>query len=210
MVLKNGEMSAKTKSTKRHIIRVAKQLFAKEGAHNTTMNNIADLANLGRRTIYLYFKNKEEVIDAVIETELGSLYKSLLKAKEANLPVKEKLLNFAYVHLDSMRKLVMRNGSLKAEFFRDIWMVERARASFDKDVVKLVEEILQEGVDKGEFYIPNTDIMATLLVHANKGLEVPFISSFMKVRKATIFEKLRINMEHLLFRGISTELLEKK
>ncbi len=203
MVLKNGEMSAKSKSTKRHIIRSAKQLFAKDGANNTTMNNIADIANLGRRTIYLYFKNKEEVIDAVIESELGALYKSLLKAKDADLPVKEKLLNFVYVHLDSMRKLVMRNGSLKAEFFRDIWLVERARASFDKDVIKLVKDLLQEGVDKGEFEMPDIDIMATLLVHANKGLEVPFISSFMKVRKADVFDQLRKNLEYLLFRGIS-------
>ena len=203
MVLKEKrEMSTKTKSTRRHILRVARQVFAKEGAHNTTMNNIADLANLGRRTIYLYFKNKEELIDAVIETELGLLYKSLLKVKNQDLSVREKLLNFVYVHLDGMRKLVMRNGSLRAEFFRDICSVERARASFDKDMIKLVEEILREGVDKGEFDIPNIDIMAMIFVYANKGLEVPFISSFIKFRKPIVFEKLRVNMDALLFDGI--------
>ena len=47
---------------------VARGLFAKQGLENTTMNDIAVASGKGRRTLYTYFKNKEDIYFAVIET----------------------------------------------------------------------------------------------------------------------------------------------
>ena len=44
--------------TRDMLIDVARQLFAKDGVENTTMNDIAKASNKGRRTLYTYFKNK--------------------------------------------------------------------------------------------------------------------------------------------------------
>ena len=43
------------------LIEVARQLFARKGIENTTMNDIAEASDKGRRTIYTYFKNKREI-----------------------------------------------------------------------------------------------------------------------------------------------------
>ena len=59
--------------TRQKLIDVARQLFAKNGLENTTMNDIAVASGKGRRTLYTYFKNKEEVYYAVIESELERL-----------------------------------------------------------------------------------------------------------------------------------------
>ena len=56
--------------TKDLMIEVARQLFARVGFTNTTMNDIADASKKGRRTLYTYFRNKDEIFQAVIELEL--------------------------------------------------------------------------------------------------------------------------------------------
>ena len=56
--------------TKAKLVDVARQLFAKMGVENTTMNDIALASKKGRRTLYTYFKSKEEIYMAVVESEL--------------------------------------------------------------------------------------------------------------------------------------------
>ena len=46
--------------TKAKLVDVARQLFAKMGVENTTMNDIALASKKGRRTLYTYFKSKED------------------------------------------------------------------------------------------------------------------------------------------------------
>ena len=42
--------------TRQKLVDVARQLFAKNGLENTTMNDIALQSGKGRRTLYTYFK----------------------------------------------------------------------------------------------------------------------------------------------------------
>ena len=55
--------------TREKLIEVARQLFARKGVENTTMLDIANASDRGRRTLYTYFKNKREIHQAVIERE---------------------------------------------------------------------------------------------------------------------------------------------
>ena len=59
--------------TRQKLVDVARQLFAKNGLENTTMNDIAQASGKGRRTLYTYFKSKEDIYYAVIESELERL-----------------------------------------------------------------------------------------------------------------------------------------
>ena len=59
--------------TRQKLVDVARQLFAKNGIANTTMNDIAVASGKGRRTLYTYFNRKEDVYSAVIESELERL-----------------------------------------------------------------------------------------------------------------------------------------
>lgn len=47
--------------------------------------------------------------------------------------------------------VVYRNGTLKANFFRDIWRVETKRKYFDAKEIELFRKVLQEGKDEGIF-----------------------------------------------------------
>ncbi len=59
--------------TRAKLVDVARQLFAKNGVDDTTMNDIAVASKKGRRTLYTYFKSKEDIYMAVVESELEML-----------------------------------------------------------------------------------------------------------------------------------------
>ena len=55
-------MRTKLSRTKNKIIHVAKSLFAEMSVYKATMNDIANAANMSRRTLYMHFKSKEEIL----------------------------------------------------------------------------------------------------------------------------------------------------
>ena len=138
--------------TKDLMIEVARQLFARVGFTNTTMNDIADASKKGRRTLYTYFRNKDEIFHAVIERELERLWHDLELIRRLPASPEDKILTMLLTHLDKMKDLVLRNGSLRAEFFRDIWLVENSRAAFDEKEIRQLRELLEEG--EGKWTLP--------------------------------------------------------
>ena len=117
--------------TRQILIDIARQLFAKRGVANTTMNDIAVASGKGRRTLYTYFHSKEEVYSAVIESELERLSDKLDEVAAMKMRPLDKVIELIYTHLSMIRETVVRNGNLRAEFFRNIWMVEKVRKKFD-------------------------------------------------------------------------------
>ncbi|MBO7592501.1 MAG: TetR/AcrR family transcriptional regulator [Bacteroidaceae bacterium] len=160
--------------TRALLVDVARQLFAKNGFENTSMNDIAVAANRGRRTLYTYFNSKEEIYWAVIQTELERLYERMEEVARRNISPEEKLVQLIFAHLEVMKEAVYRNGNLRAEFFRDVWKVESVRKTFDKNEINLFRRIMNEGIDKGLFDIRNVRLAAEIMHYCLKGCEVPF------------------------------------
>lgn len=161
--------------TRQKLIDIARQLFAKRGVANTTMNDIAVASGKGRRTLYTYFNSKEEVYSAVIESELERLSDKLDEVAAMKMRPLDKVIELIYTHLSMIRETVVRNGNLRAEFFRNIWMVEKVRKKFDDYEIDLFSKVYQDGKADGEFDIDDVNLVAAITHYCIKGLEVPFI-----------------------------------
>jgi AcrR family transcriptional regulator len=55
------------------ILEVANELFDEKGYSATTLEEMADKAELGRATLYYYFKNKEEIFVKVLEKNFDQM-----------------------------------------------------------------------------------------------------------------------------------------
>ncbi|WP_072531026.1 TetR/AcrR family transcriptional regulator [Bacteroides ilei] len=161
--------------TRAKLVDVARQLFAKKGVEATTMNDIAVASKKGRRTLYTYFKSKEQIYMAVVESELEMLSNKMEEVAHKSLAPDKKVLELISTHLDMVKMVVYRNGTLRADFFRDIWRVEAMRKNFDTKEIRLLREILEEGKSSGIFDIDNVDITADIIHYCVKGIEVPYI-----------------------------------
>lgn len=161
--------------TRQHFVEVARELFAVKGYETTTMNDIANMSGRGRRTLYTYFRSKDEIYEAVIRSELEGLSEKLDAVAAMHISPDEKILRLIYTHLTAIRDTVRRNGSLRAEFFRNIWQVERVRKSFDADERVIISRILEEGMHKKIFHVEHVGLMTDIIHYVTKGLEVPYI-----------------------------------
>lgn len=161
--------------TRQILIDVARQLFAKNGVERTTMNDIAQASGKGRRTLYTYFSRKEDIYAAVIESELERLSDRLDEVASMKMRPQEKIIELIFTHLSQIRETVVRNGNLRAEFFRNIWTVEKVRKQFDADERALFRKVYTEGKAEGEFDIENIELVADITYYCIKGLEVPYI-----------------------------------
>ena len=161
--------------TRQRLVEVARDLFAHKGLEATTMNDIALASGRGRRTLYTYFRNKEEIYYAVIEEELDRLSEKMDAVAQMGTEPEQKLMTLVYSHLSNIRDTVARNGTLRAEFFRNIWMVEKVRKTFDMEERRILQQVLQEGVEKKRFHVPHIGLLADIIHYSVKGLEVPYI-----------------------------------
>lgn len=161
--------------TRAKLVDVARQLFAKKGVEDTTMNDIAQASKKGRRTLYTYFKSKEQIYMAVVESELEMLSPQMEKAASKPVSPDKKILELIMTHLDAIKMVVYRNGTLRADFFRDIWRVEAMRKEFDRKEIALFRRVLHEGKEQNLFDIDNVEITADILHYCIKGIEVPYI-----------------------------------
>ncbi len=145
------------------------------------MNDIAEASHRGRRTLYTYFNSKYDIYRAVIESELDVLYGKLEEVLARDIPADEKLILLAFTRLGAIKEVVTRNGTLRADFFRDIWQVENVRKEFDRKEIQYLETIIRDGLDRGIFLLKDPRQTAEILHYAFKGLEVPTIRGAMKL-----------------------------
>lgn len=161
--------------TRAKLVDVARQLFAKKGLDDTTMNDIAVASEKGRRTLYTYFKNKEEIYFAVIEAEMERLTDTIKEVAQQEMHPVDKIVEIIYTHLRLIKEAVLRNGNLRAEFFRNIWMVEKVRRHFDQTEVELLTGTLEKGVQMELLSVDNIPLAVDIIHYCTKGLEVPYI-----------------------------------
>ena len=191
-------MSSSTSKTKKQLIDVARELFASRGRRNITMNDIAEASKKGRRTLYTYFKSKDEVYKAVIENEVNLVIEALEENAKNTMEAFEKLKNHIFIHLDSIKNSVTRNGTLRADFFRDIYEVERSRRRMDVAELKLIKNILDEGLKSGNFKEMDSEMLSTIILYSLRGLEIPYI----RQNLSSEFDKNKHEIVEFVFRGI--------
>jgi len=185
-------------NTKKMLIEVARGIFAEKGKKNVTMNDIAEASKKGRRTLYTYFNNKEDIYKAVIDTELDTILERLIIVSKQKTQPDVKLTNHIITHLDAVKDVVNRNGSLRADFFHDIYEVERKRRKIDAKEIALIRSILSEGVEMNIFKHLDLDLSSIIIFYAIKGLEVPYI----RQNISADFEQNKNTIVEFVFMGI--------
>lgn len=89
---KTLERKAKEKENRKNeILKAAEKLMKVKGIHGLSVDDIAAETKLAKGTIYLYFKNKEEILGNLTVKSRTLLYDEFVKINEQNLPPIEKI-----------------------------------------------------------------------------------------------------------------------
>jgi AcrR family transcriptional regulator len=149
----------------RELLERAAEIFAERGFANTTLQDIADAANVGRTTLYHYFKSKDEFLTALVEdvTIQSSRRIRAIRVK-ADLTAGERLRAAILASLEWLlerrfrfRVLVRDEQTLPPDILR------RHEAA-KRELLAEFTAIVQAGMDAGEFRAGNARVMALSLI----------------------------------------------
>lgn len=157
---------------KKKIMQSALENFAKNGFDRTRMEDIATAAGLAKGTLYLYFKNKEDLFYAICDHNLEELRNQLSRLFNR----KENIMPDAERFYDEYRK-----GSLGSDtiWFEMIALSTRSPklrkilAENQSKVYQVIKEFLKTQIERGFLREDiSIDVIASALIALYNGLAV--------------------------------------
>jgi len=162
-------------ATRHTILTVAYDVFASRGISNTTMEDVAKASGLGRRTIYTYFKTREELLHAIIKKEIEIIIKQLNAVLNLKISPEKKFSRFIGIHMNTIQHLITKNKLLKIEFLKRSDRIENYRKDIDLHEKECLTRIFKEGAQSGVFIMVDYENTAGITLTTLKGLEQYFI-----------------------------------
>jgi TetR/AcrR family fatty acid metabolism transcriptional regulator len=150
----------------------AMRVIARKGMNAATMNEIAKEAGVAKGTIYLYFRDRDELVEKTFETAIGHLHARVDEALALDVVFEEKLRAVISAQLAFFRE--------NAEFFR-LYMSLRMPEGTPQQQrrqkrtcspryaarVKAFADVLKEAMERGEIRTSDSYRLALFLIEGS-------------------------------------------
>jgi len=140
--------------------------FLKKGFQETSMQEIAEAAGLGKSTLYDYFKTKDEILIYFFEDQLNDMAEEAQKIALQNLSADKRLREVMEKYIENLQanknlflKLMQESQRLKLESQKQI---QQKRHAYQD----LIRALIDEGIREGVFRPLNSLLAARLLISA--------------------------------------------
>ncbi|NMD70695.1 TetR/AcrR family transcriptional regulator [Bacillus sp. DNRA2] len=141
----------KDKPKYRQIIDAAVIVIAENGYHQAQVSKIAKQAGVADGTIYLYFKNKDDILISLFQEKMGNFVENVQTKIAGFQTAAEKLLVLVESHFDMLSKDHHLARVTQLELRQANIELRLQLSDVLKGYLKAVDQILQEGIDNGEF-----------------------------------------------------------
>jgi AcrR family transcriptional regulator len=149
--------------TRRQILAATRELLADTGSADLNLGELAAIAEIGRTTIYEYFRDRDDLIASLVEEELPSVISALMSRLDAHGVPGERLLRLAeltveFVATDRVLGLILHREVPRLSFEAQ----DRIRLAHTELSTALVGFYL-EGVEAGQFRPMAPDLAGRLM-----------------------------------------------
>jgi len=144
---------------KKNVLTKALKVFAKEGFRNTDVQVIADLAGVGKGTVYRYFGNKEQLFLATAKFSVEQLGAFVEKALKINGNLPELTAEFGAIEM--LRRIARACAEFYQKHPQAVEMIIQERAEFRESVFPThlmfraenrsgLDQLMRDGIKRGE------------------------------------------------------------
>ena len=145
------------------IISSARELFGKYGYKRVSVDEIAKNAHVTKKTVYSYFKNKEEILKYFLNEEIMNMKKIVESIEQ------EEKDFFMYLHktICELMKYTEQRNFLRiiieeSEVFKNPVILENVKI-LDKTILNYIKEKLEMAEKNNQIEVENVDVMAFLI-----------------------------------------------
>ncbi|MDI3328088.1 MAG: TetR/AcrR family transcriptional regulator [Alicyclobacillaceae bacterium] len=153
----------RSNTRKAEILNVAVQLMKEKGYRGTTLQDIAKQLNITEPALYYYYNSKEELLAEILNRIVRTAVQELQDIHKKNISVKQKIREIIHMYT----KLVANNEMMtvyfnnKHELSGDNWEAVNVQ---EREFVRIIASILEEGMDQGVFKRMNPTAAAFALL----------------------------------------------
>lgn len=133
------------------IIQAATHVFASKGFYNSKVADVAREADVADGTIYLYFKNKDDLLISIFEHSMDSFISTVGRTLVGLSDPVEKLRRFIHLHLELVHNNQDVAQVLQIELRQSSKFMKEYAATKFKDYLDIISKILEEGQSRGLF-----------------------------------------------------------
>jgi TetR/AcrR family fatty acid metabolism transcriptional regulator len=138
------------KNNKYHqILEAAVKVFARQGFHQSTVAQIAKQAGVADGTIYLYFKNKDDILVQFFSFRTKQVFESFREAVDGAETSTDKLRHLVRRHLTEFQR--DKDGAVvyQVETHQNSRLAEAQIREMSKLYRDLISEIIEQGQQEG-------------------------------------------------------------
>lgn len=154
------ESSDKAKATRKRILDAAIKVFSNKGYHETKVDDIVEVADTSKGSIYFYFPSKQQIFLALVDEFAGLLQQRMLKAiaqesdRVQRLDAALQTCLETFGHYRGLAKIFLIQAvGLGAVF-------EEKRLEIHDRFVKLIKHHLDEAIAAGDIPEIDTEVAA--------------------------------------------------
>ena len=145
------------------VIEAARKLFHRFGFKKVSMDEIAREAGVTKKTIYMYFGSKEELLKYFIQEEISNMEKIVEKVEAQNLDFFETVNQAIYEILQYRKHQDFLNIiAREAEWLKNPVIVD-SLSLIDGKIQNYIRNKLQKAQEKGYIEYTNLDITTFLI-----------------------------------------------
>ncbi len=146
------------------ILRAAAKIFAQSGYFNAKVSDVARSAGVADGTVYLYFKNKDDLLTSIFSWAMGE-FLTRARAELAEIAhAKEKLLRFARLHFSLLEQERDIAIVFQIELRQSTKFMEQFSTTYLAEYLQMLREIIEQGQKSGVFRTAlNSKLIAKLL-----------------------------------------------
>ena len=148
------------------VIDVARRLFGERGTIDVSMDEIASEAGVARSTVYVYFANRSELLRACLQGMHAQLLEAIASTWEQEDEPGRRLGRL----VEEMLAVVDENPAFfrltlvtQGTPARDGEVVGAELALIGLDIARLIQDMVVEGVTRGDFRSVDTDLAIGLI-----------------------------------------------
>ncbi len=184
---------------RQEILNAATKSFSLFGYKATTMDQVAKLANVGKGTIYTFFKNKEELFDEIITTLISDMENAATNAIDTSQSF-QKNVHLALYSMLEFRLEHQLTIKLSQEE-RDIGtpIVQQVMKKMEKSILDFIKDKITRAIEKNEIKPCDPEITAFILLK----LYIALIFDWERDREPLSKEKIANLFELYVFKGLS-------
>ena len=151
---RNLKYMSKGEETRQFIIEKAAPIFNVKGIEATAMSDIMEATKLSKGSLYVHFKDKEDLTQAVVEYNLERLARKVSAATSKVQTAKEKLFVFIDLLTDVLNPPVtggcpIINFGMEADDTNPL--VNQRIHKATENIQKIIADIIKQGIKAGEF-----------------------------------------------------------